>query len=85
MNELVERLAALTKKLVLDELDKRQVSTPKTMTVKEAAEFLHISEWCVRQKKEVLGAIKLSDAKSGKLIFSTARVMEYLSQGYFSK
>lgn len=84
MNELVQRLSLLTKKLVLDELEKRQVSTPKTMTVKEVAQLLHLSEWTVRQRKDELGALKLSGHKAGKLIFSTTRIMEYMRNGYFS-
>ena len=82
MNELVERLAVLTKKLVLDELDKRQVSAPKTMTVKEVAQLLHLSEWTVRQRKEEFGAIKVSDHKSGKLVFPTSFIMEYMNKGF---
>lgn len=84
MNELVERLAVLTKKLVLDELDKRQVSAPKTMTVKEVAQLLHLSEWTVRQRKEEFGAIKVSGQKSGRLVFPTSSILEFMNKGFLA-
>ena len=68
----------------MDELNKRQSSLPKTLTVKEVAELLHISEWCVRQKKTELGGLKLSTKQSGKIIFPLEKVMEYMNKGYVS-
>ena len=84
MNELVQRISLYTKKLVMDELNKKQSSLPKTLTVKEVAELLHISEWCVRQKKIELEGLKISTKQSGRIIFPLEKVMEYMNKGYIS-
>ena len=68
----------------MDELNKKQSSLPKTLTVKEVAELLHISEWCVRQKKIELGGLKISTKQSGRIIFPLEKVMEYMNKGYIS-
>lgn len=79
MNELVKRLSLVTKKMVLEELKKEYVHIPKTMTVKEVAQLLRLSEWTVRQRKEELGYIKMSEKKSGRIIFSAEKVLEYMT------
>lgn len=84
MNELVQRISLYTKKLVMEELKRKEKSLPKTLTVKEVAELLHISEWCVRQKKAELGGLKISENQSGKIIFPFDKVMEYMNNGYIS-
>ena len=83
MNELVQRISQYTKKLVMDELNKKHNTLPKTLTVKEVAELLHISEWCVRQKKTELGGLKLSTKQSGKIIFPYVDILSPLKEVRF--